>query len=240
VPGQVWLFLKEIMNKTTYPKYYLKEVWAHIDHFDLEQIKKFDKDRAVAYACAKGFIDSGMNACEVAFIYDFLEVKGACNIVELGRNFGCSTRMFIQHVVRNGGYFESWDLKHWGNLNGTFMNQGFRLNGQEDDIHFADYPIKLKVANSLSNPIEEGRWIDFLLIDTEHGVDNAFGEFVRWLEHLKDNAFVVFHDATLSGVAKSLEMIEESYADQILNWYELEHTGGYGITLLELTKPSQL
>jgi predicted O-methyltransferase YrrM len=221
------------MIKTTYPKYYLKEVATHIDLFDLEGIKNFDKNTAIAYACAKGFKDSGMNACEVAFLYDFLEMKGACNIVELGRNFGCSTRMFIQHVVRHGGTFESWDLKHWGNLNETFANQGFELNGPEEDIHFENYQIRLKNADSLKNPIKEGRWIDFLLIDTEHGVANAFGEFNRWTEHVKDHAFIAFHDATLPGVAESLRMIEEAKSDNIYEWYELEFAGGYGISLLE-------
>jgi predicted O-methyltransferase YrrM len=220
------------MIKTTYPKYYLKEVATHIDLFNVEGIKNFDKNTAIAYACARGFKDSGMNACEVAFIYDFLEIKGACNIVELGRNFGCSTRMFIQHVVRHGGYFESWDLKHWGNLNETFINQGFELENEED-ISFKGYPIHLKIADSLRNPIQEGKWIDFLLIDTEHGVANAFGEFNRWTEHLNDHAFIVFHDANLPGVSESLRMIEETKADHIKNWYELEHTGGYGISILE-------
>src|SRR5690348_15240231 len=86
------------------------------DQVDISNFKDFDwskatKAQSVSFARASGFKETGMSVGEVALLYDLLEEKKPNKIVELGRNYGTSTRIFLQHVVRHGGLLESWDLK---------------------------------------------------------------------------------------------------------------------------------
>ena len=188
-----------------------------------------------------------MSVNEVALMYDLLEKKGACNIVELGRNYGTSTRLFLQHVVRHGGYLESWDLKHWGNLKDTFTFQGFHVSPYADYAeHEQSYQIgdnkdifsRILIADSIMTPIiPQKRWVDFLLIDTEHSIANALYEYGRWRQYLRSGAMVAFHDSTLPGVVRAIELIKEielaECGERFVREPVNEREDGYRIKILE-------
>lgn len=217
----------------------------HVDSFTVEEIRKFDKQTAVHYARAVGLKETGMSVNEVGLLYDMLEKKGPCSILELGRNYACSTRLFLQHVVRHGGTFQSWDLKHWGNVEESFKNQGFSIARQTADDNYSIHDGNKKVAdimikNSRYSPITpEERWIDFLLIDTEHGIEDALGEYMRFRHYLRSGAMVAFHDSTLPGVVRAIEVAKEVEemtcpgAGRICREYKNERVDGYGIQILE-------
>ena len=212
-----------------------------INSFTIDQIRKLDKQGAVHYARAVGLKETGMSPNEIGLMYDLLEKKGECRIVELGRNFGTSTRLFIQHVIRHGGYFESWDLKHWGNLQETFINQGFKVqpSGPDYILEIENKVIAyIRIADSIKTHIrDESRWVDFLLIDTEHGIENALGEYMRWRQYLNAGALVAFHDSTLPGVARSIELIKEielaTCGERLIREWQNARVDGFGVAVLE-------
>lgn len=212
-----------------------------VNSFRVEEIRNFNKAQSVLYARATGLKETGMSVNEVGLLYDLLEKKGACNIVELGRNFGTSTRLFIQHVIRHGGYFESLDLRHWGNLEETFINQGFEVRPSGDDyiLETCDRLIAhIRISDSIKTHIKnENRWVDFLLIDTEHGLENALGEYMRWRQYLKSGAFIAFHDLCIPGVARAIEIVKEvelvTCGDRIIREWQNERVDGYGVSILE-------
>lgn len=220
---------------------------------EIHEFKGFDwkangtKAAAVGFARAVGFKETGMSVGEVALLYDRLETKGACHIVELGRNYGTSTRLFIQHIIRHGGSLESWDLKHWPGFLETMAENGYEfvLDGpgvfapQMNVLPNRDaYCVNLKTAHSIKTPVgRDDRFVDFLLIDTEHGLENALGEYMRWREYIKSGAFVAFHDTCIPGVARAISIckeVEQVSADgRLYKEYVPEQSDGFGITVLE-------
>ena len=217
--------------------------------FTVEEIKKFTKAQAVFYARATGLLETGMSPNEIALMYDLLEKKKACRIVELGRNFACSTRLFVQHVLRHGGSFQSWDLKHWDRVKESFETQGFGIKQAQKGPSWVspeDYALfdgerkiaDIRVADSIKTHIEdESRWVDFLLIDTEHGIENALGEYMRWRQYLNAGAYIAFHDSTLPGVLRSIELVKEielaTCGERIIREWQNERVEGFGVTVLE-------
>lgn len=200
------------------------------------------KAMAVQFARCKGFKETGMSVGEVALLYDLLEKMGTGNIVELGRNYGTSTRLFIQHIIRHGGSLESWDLKHWDGFLEAMAENGYDMTADGKLWHFASdgtgktYPVNLRIAHSITTPVgRDDRFVKFLLIDTEHGLENALGEYMRWREYLQSGGFVAFHDTCIPGVARAIEIVKEVEAlrDGRLEFeYVLEQADGFGITVL--------
>ena len=214
--------------------------------YTIEEIKQFDKAQAVKYARCAGFPETGMSQNEVGLIYDLLEKKQPKYILELGRNFGVSTRIFLQHAVRHPGVFlESWDLKHWGNVKETFAIQGFHAQSMMTGP--GDYGLSLvfggpvvanmRIANSMKTNIGEvDGFIDFLLIDTEHGLENAIGEYMRFRQYMRSGCIIAFHDADLPAVHRAIEMaieVESDFGGRIQKHYINERHDGFGIEMLE-------
>lgn len=231
---------------------YSEEERRDVNSFTIDEIRKFDKAAAVFYARATGLQETGMSPNEIGLMFDLLEKKKRCNIVELGRNFGCSTRIFVQHVVRHGGSFQSWDLKHWGNLEETWANQGFEVtrilkegrhieNGHDYSLRIPgaeERTALIRIADSVKTHIEdESRWVDFLLIDTEHGLENALGEYMRWRQYLNSGAIIAFHDSTLPQVARAIELAKEvevsTCGERIIREWHNERVEGFGLAALE-------
>lgn len=219
---------------------YLEEDRKDVNSFTVDQIRAFNKAQAVLYSRAIGLPETGMSVNEVALLYDLLEKKGACTIVELGRNYGTSTRLFVQHVVRHGGYFESWDLRHWGNLKETFIKQGFDVVDEGEDylLKIGDRLIaRMKIAHSIKSDIQnQDRWVGFLLIDSEHGLDNILPEYCRWREYLQSGAYIACHDFCIPAVARGIEIIKElesNFEGRIEKEYQNERVDGFGISILQ-------
>lgn len=243
----------------------------HIDHFkgfDWRNPKKPDgspmtpyelKCAAVHFARANGFKETGMSVNEIALMYDLLEQKKPKYVVELGRNYGCSTRLFIPHVIRHGGNFDSWDLKHWDGFIETMGAAGYcfkiyneKVAGRQETAYGpleledgTKSSIRLLVRDSVKSDIvppdpRNDRFVDFLLIDTEHGLEHALGEYMRWRNFLNSGALVAFHDSTLPGPKRAIEIIKEVEemaapgAGRFVREYENERVDGYGIHVLEM------
>jgi len=222
----------------------------------IEYFKDFDwstatKEDCVQFAQAFGFPETGMSVNEIALIYDILEAKRPKIIVELGRNYGCSTRISLQYIIRHGGTLYSWDLKHWPGFIQKMNENGYSFVGCDDEDTFvgkwiatdgSNLPgnVWLRVAHSIKAPVWrdiELNGVDFLLIDTEHGLEHALGEYMRWREYLKAGSFVAFHDSELAGPKRAIEMVKEveanNYGDRLIREYKNEHIDGFGIHVLE-------
>ena len=189
---------------------------------------------AVHFARASGFKETGMSVNEVALLYSCLEQMGRGYIVELGRNYGTSTRLFIQHVIRYGGSLESWDLKNWPGYLETMKENGYDHRGKSLVVGGESYDVWLREGvHSIKTPINrEDRFVDFLLIDTEHGLEDALGEYMRWRQYLKSGAFVAFHDACLPAVARAIDIAKEvelHFDGRIAQEFVNERIDGFGV-----------
>ena len=226
------------------PHHDLSYEQRHISEFKDFDWSKATKWDAVSFARASGFKETGMSANEVALLFDLLEAKKPKPIVELGRNYGTSTRLFLQHVIRHGGYLESWDLKHWDGFLEIMDANGYPFfcfygNEYVDIKSGAPHSpkIRIKVAHSIKTAIPEDFKVDFLLIDTEHAMENAVSEYLRWREYLNSGALIAFHDSTLLAVSRSIEIIleieDKCRPGRIDKIHKNEREDGFGICVLE-------
>ena len=217
----------------------------HTDRRHISYFKGFDwlnasKEDAVHFARATGFKETGMSLNEVALLCECLELKKPKSIVELGRNYGTSTRLFVQHVIRHGGIVESWDWKHWPGFIEIMTENGYPLNSDASTDLPNGAAVYLKTADSIKSPIHPEFTVDFLLIDTEHSIEDALGEYMRWRRYLQGGAMIAFHDSSLSQVARAIEIVKEVEGwggrDRIWREWVNEHIDGFGVHILELKR----
>lgn len=216
----------------------------YIDYFKGFDWSKATKEDSVQFAQAFGFPETGMSVNEIALIYDVLEAKKPRVIVEIGRNYGCSTRIFLQYLIRHpevGAYLESWDLKHWPGFIEKMNENGYKLEADVVTKIGQTGSVFLRTAHSLKAPvtdiIDKEGW-NFLLIDSEHGIQHPLSEWMRFREYLRGGSIVAFHDSTLSGVKRAIEIIKEveasEFGDRFQYEYINEHIDGFGVCCLEL------
>ena len=218
----------------------------HISDFKGMDWSKATKWDAVSFARASGFKETGMSVNEVALLYDCLEIRKPRRILELGRNYGTSTRLFLQHIIRHGGALNSWDLKHWDGFLETMAENGYDFTRIPNEQYVAEWVKRstvpdafayLEVAHSMKSSIDYNAQIDFLLIDTEHSTANALYEYGRWRNYMGGGAMIAFHDSSLPGVARAIEIIKEveeaESPGRIAKEYINERIDGFGITVLE-------
>lgn len=208
---------------------------------------------AVQFARCSGLRETGMSVQECALLYECLEQKPGGYLVELGRNYGTSLRLFIQHVIRHGGTVESWDwdsyqvmldameangyaMKGGAGPVGEVNNRGYREGVLSSELHVNGivYPnFFIRVGHTQMTPITRtDRFIDFLIIDTEHSLADALGEYMRFRNYLKSGAFVAFHDSNLPAVARAVQLVKEVeaiYGDRLLKEYVLDRQDGFGV-----------
>lgn len=207
------------------------------------------KVAAVNFARIRDYNETGMSVNEVGLLYDCLELMGRGHIVELGRNYGTSSRLFLQHVIRHGGTLESWDLKVWPGFIEAMEAAGYPQFSVPSAPYGSrvyrgeGYEVITRLAHSVKTPITDPRdrlgypncverFVDFLLIDTEHGLEDALGEYMRWRLYLKGGAFVAFHDATLPGVARAIELVQEierTFTGRLAEHHVNAQVDGYGL-----------
>ena len=230
---------------------------------DISYFKGFDwlkasKEECIHFARATGFKETGMSVNEVGLMYDLLEEKKPKTIVELGRNYGTSTRLFLAYMMKhdlfyrkdgsneinsNHAVLDSWDLKHWDGFIETMRDNGyvFCSLGRSCFVDGKFYTTVIRDdAHSIKTDIPPylvQRGVDFLLIDTEHAIENALPEYCRWREYLNSGALIAFHDSTLPAVARSIEIILEMEGKdrpgRIDKIHKNECEDGFGICILE-------
>ncbi len=229
----------------------------HIDTFIGRDPRTFTRKDAVCFARASGLRETGMSVNEIALLYDLLEEFKPRSIVELGRDFGTSSRLFYQHIVRNGGRLESWDLKiHPEIITGKAFARSWGpvTNIPTEDSHILEYGMPyygdgyqliFNVAHSIKSPVRDPAtklefpisvepFIDFLLIDTEHSTWDALGEYARWRHYLHGGALVAFHDSNLPNVRRAIDIVHELEGSRITDTWEPSHADGFGVHVLRI------
>jgi hypothetical protein len=213
----------------------------HYTAFNNFNWKSGTKDDAVLFALATGYPEMGMSNNEVSLLYDCLEKCHPKHIVELGRRYGTSNRMFLQYVLRNGGTLESWDNDQHGILPESYLGMELPFVQQGNDWICQPNPetkIWLRVAESQRSPVVPTcRFVDFLLIDTLHDIEHALGEYMRWRNYLNSGAMIAFHDSNYPPVNRSIEIAKEVEAQAEKVTYVKEYVNsesdGYGLKVLE-------
>jgi hypothetical protein len=118
---------------------------------------------------------------------------------------------------------------------------GFQFEWMPKDDYLwrgeGDRTVRLRVAHSMKTQLPEDFKVDFLLIDTEHAIENALGEYMRWREYMASGAIIAFHDSTLPAVKRSIDLAIEVEAachdGRILKIHKNEREDGYGLLALE-------
>ena len=109
--------------------------------------------------------------------------------------FGVTTRYFVIKKLRDGGEHYSCEIKIRDKFKEAMESLGLwdKVNVLGDSM-FCDWDKK----------------IDFLFIDSEHGLSDALGEYMRYRRFLSDQAIVGFHDTDICwGVNKAIEVIQQ-------------------------------
>ena len=118
----------------------------------------------------------------------------SCTIVETGMCFGVSTRYFAIRNLKYGGKHINYEL---------FLRESFK----EDMVDIGLWDSITKKGHSIKDSYEGGD-IDILLIDSEHAMSDALGEYMRFRPWLKGEAIIGFHDTDCCpGVRRAIEVI---------------------------------
>lgn len=145
----------------------------------------------------KTFGEPGISGDELAALHIAAQSLGDRPIVsvETGICYGTTTRYFTLRSMRNGGRHHAFEI---------WVRDDFKKAMQDLDLWK-----KFDIHGHSIKDNWQGN-IDFLYIDSEHALQDALGEYMRFRVWLNDNSIVGFHDVDMCpGVAKALEMIQE-------------------------------
>ena len=142
----------------------------------------------------KTFKEPGVSEHELYAIYQGLMRKRApITILETGQCFGTTTRFFLCYTMKYGGHLYSCELK---------KRQQFHDSMRE--LGLLD---KFTTIEGDSMKVPWDKPIDFLFIDSEHALDDALGEYIRYRPFLKSDAIVGWHDTDFCpGVKAAVEI----------------------------------
>ena len=161
------------------------------------------------------FKEPGISYDELRALHEASELYGhkPATIVETGMCFGVTTRYWI---MRN--------LKYGGNLNTFEVYVRELFKADMEDLGLWNN-ITLKGHSMKDN--WQGQ-IDILYIDSEHALQDALGEYMRFRVWLHGGSIIGFHDTDVCpGVNKALEMINE--VDELELISESTNQAGAGI-----------
>ena len=166
-----------------------------------ELLKTADRDTILRFCKAnKSYKEPGVSYDELLALYAGFNDKGqkAWTIVETGMCYGVTTRFFMTRVMRNGGKLITIELKP----KEQFIDDMIKMGLWEYNTFTPGDTMKINW-----DPNEK---IDFLFIDSEHALSDALGEYMRYRVHLRDKAYVGFHDSDLCyGVKRAIEIVQE-------------------------------
>jgi hypothetical protein len=143
-------------------------------------------------------------------------------------------------LSRNEAFLDSWDLRHFTDFYEKMAEIGFPLKQDEKGM-FGKGGYILRAAHSIKTPAPDHfeHWgIDFILIDTEHGIEDAVGEYMRFRPYLAAGSIVAFHDSTLPAVARAIDMVREIEGwggrDRIAEEYAPASEDGFGVHIMRM------
>jgi len=178
-------------------KEYLMNDRKALSFFDGKDFANLTLDERIQFAIATGVTETGMLAGElIAFDKALCLAVEGMTYLELGQCTGTSTRFALTHILKHGGELNSVEI----NIRPDFK-VGMEALGLWD---------KINTINENTQTLHWTKQIDFLLIDTEHAIADALGEYCRFRGFLSADAIIGFHDAwEIPGVRRSIEIIQE-------------------------------
>lgn len=160
--------------------------------------------------------EPGIAYDELRALHEACETLGKRPIraVETGMCFGTTTRYFLIRTIKYGGELWSYEVKP----REIFVNQMKELGLDEC------WMIK---GHSMKDSYD-GKRIDVLFIDSEHALQDALGEYMRFRPFFYEYTIIGFHDSdSAPGVKKAIEMVNEVDELELVS----ESTGRLGMGL---------
>jgi len=144
------------------------------------------------------FREPGITYDELRALHEACELLGQrpLRIVETGMCFGTTTRYFAIRTVKYGGDLHVYEI----NVRPMFKEymQGMGL-WDHINVH----------GHSITDEYD-GKKIDLLWIDSEHALQDALCEYVRFRPYFYENTLIGFHDSDIcAGVAMAINMVQE-------------------------------
>jgi hypothetical protein len=170
--------------------------WIGVD------LSKLSPDERVEFACASNVGEAGMVGAELYALMEALDTlkDRPIRIVETGMGWAYSTRMFMTHILKYGGELNTIEYKNRARPTEYLTYLGL-WNHPKFKFHAAD-------TREIYWPPD--KLIDFLLIDSEHALSDALGEYMKFRHFFNGNAIVAFHDTDCCpGVARAIEIAQE-------------------------------
>jgi len=203
----------------------IQVVYKNITEFANTDWKNASLVDWIHFAEANQGFEPGISFDEVRALHEACETlePRALRIVETGMCHGTSTRYFLVRVLKYGGELHSFEVhvrkEFQDALEGLGLWKSIHLHG-----------------HSMRDPWQGS--INVLFIDSEHALEDALGEYMRFRVWLEANAIIGFHDSdSCPGVVKAIEMIQEVDKLELIS----ESTGqmGRGVKMFKRLQASR-
>ena len=160
--------------------------------------------------------EPGVSYEELWAIFEALETfnGNAITILETGQCFGTTTRFFAVYVHKHGGELHSMELN---------IREPFKKDMQ--DMGLWEHVIQTHEGNSMKLPWN--KTINFLFIDSEHHMEDALGEYMRYRIWLQQGSIVGFHDSQCCpGVRRAIDVAKELDDLELVSCVDISASAG--------------
>lgn len=195
--------------------------------FKGKDLGKLTLEERVEFSKTSDIPEPGMSVPELLALQKGLEaVNGTICSLETGFCYGTSTRFILSWVAKVGGEHNTIEC-----LIRPLAKKLFEETGIWDHKQW-----KLHVADT--RLILWNKKINFLLIDSEHALSDALGEYMKFRNYMDAGSIVAFHDTECCyGVRRALDMIKE--VDKLEPIADANGLAGAGIEVYRIALKSQ-
>jgi hypothetical protein len=186
--------------------------------------KNATHDDMISFAKTLDFPEPGITHNECRALIKALESTGGCplTILETGMCYGTTTRIFIAWTLKYGGSVSSAEI-----VVRPLFEQKMKEAGYWQYVNV--------IGNSRYCDWPREKTLDFLFIDSEHALDDALGEYMRFRVYCKQYAVVGFHDyENCPGVTMAVDIC--SFVDCLEQVSASVKEGGTGLVLFKIAK----
>lgn len=169
---------------------------------------------------------TGCSPNEYMFLYAFAMAIRANTIVEIGGRNGGAT-VWLAKALQDRGR-KNGLLSVDKNPQGLAKKRAEKL-GVVDIIEFQQ-----GLSEDIVKTWNKKRCIDLLWIDANHTVLGVGGDYVLWTPYVRENGYVIFHDATTNHILHQVNSFVKCIARMMpVIWL---HTGGPNMAICQLDK----
>ncbi len=202
--------------------YAVRDEMKSIYEFKGRDFKNLELDEWLYFCKAnKEFREPGVSYDELKAIHEAMEIQGRkpITILETGMCFGSTTRYFVIRKMKYGGEVNSIELK----IRAPFIDAMKELGlSKEHNVIEGDTMI-----------VPWNKKIDFLFIDSEHGLSDALGEYMRYRAFVEKGGFIGFHDTDFCyGVSRTIQIANE--IDDLVLVSESTKVAGAGVKIFKM------